>query len=43
MSTPGSYGNNKCMDLSADLSAEKLVELIRVAETSERYEDMCKV
>jgi len=42
MSTPGSYGNNKCMDLAADLSAEKLVELIRVAETSERYEDMCK-
>jgi len=39
MATPS---GKRCMDLAKDLSAEKLVELIRVAETSERYEDMCK-
>jgi len=29
-------------DLIADLELKKLVELVRVAETAERYEDMCK-
>jgi len=29
-------------DLIADLDIKKLVELVRVAETAERYEDMCK-
>jgi len=29
-------------DLIADLDLKKLVELVRVAETAERYEDMCK-
>jgi len=28
--------------LAADLEIKKLVELVRVAETAERYEDMCK-
>jgi len=28
--------------LMADLDVDKLVELVRVAETAERYEDMCK-
>jgi len=28
--------------LIADLDVKKLVELIRVSETAERYEDMCK-
>ena len=28
--------------LIADLDLKKLVELVRVAETAERYEDMCK-
>merc|ERR1711928_48508 len=28
--------------LIADLEIKKLVELVRVAETAERYEDMCK-
>jgi len=28
--------------LAADLDIKKLVELVRVAETAERYEDMCK-
>jgi len=31
-----------CDQLIADLDIAKLVELIRVAETAERYEDMCK-
>merc|ERR1712156_440679 len=30
------------MGLIADLDIKKLVELVRVAETAERYEDMCK-
>jgi len=29
-------------ELTADLDIKKLVELVRVAETAERYEDMCK-
>jgi 14-3-3 protein epsilon len=29
-------------DLVKDLEVKKLVELVRVAETAERYEDMCK-
>jgi len=29
-------------ELIADLDIKKLVELVRVAETAERYEDMCK-
>jgi hypothetical protein len=29
-------------DLTSDLPIKKLVELVRVAETAERYEDMCK-
>jgi len=29
-------------DLVKDLDVQKLVELVRVAETAERYEDMCK-
>jgi len=29
-------------DLSKELDIKKLVELVRVAETAERYEDMCK-
>jgi len=46
MATSNGYGNSNCMSLVQDLPAEneiqKLIELIRVAETSERYEDMCK-
>jgi len=35
-------GDSSVDSLMADLSVEKLVELVRVAETAERYEDMCK-
>jgi len=39
----GGRGNgNGVGALMRDLSVEKLVELVRVAETAERYEDMCK-
>ena len=37
MATP-----QNCDSLIADLDISKLLELIRVAETAERYEDMCK-
>jgi len=40
MATPS--GDDKCLSLVQDISVEKLVDLIRVAETSERYMDMCK-
>eukprot|EP01084_Bolivina_argentea_P171530 297171_1 len=32
----------QCDDLANGLDIKKLVELVRVAETAERYEDMCK-
>jgi len=35
-------GNDALADLSKELDIKKLVELVRVAETAERYEDMCK-
>lgn len=35
-------GNNALDELAQDLEIKKLVELVRVAETAERYEDMCK-
>eukprot|EP01083_Nonionella_stella_P190275 704713_1 len=36
-------GNDTTLDSLADgLDIKKLVELVRVAETAERYEDMCK-
>merc|ERR1712217_153544 len=34
--------DNTIPSLIADLDIKKLVEIIRVAETAERYEDMCK-
>ena len=36
-------GGNAVHGLLSGLDVEKLVELVRVAETAERYEDMCKV
>eukprot|EP00483_Globobulimina_turgida_P002485 UN02489 len=39
MTTSGSDDIN---DLASGLDIKKLVELVRVAETAERYEDMCK-
>ena len=41
MATQG--GDSPVSALVDGLSVEKLVELVRVAETAERYEDMCKV
>merc|ERR1712157_715833 len=35
-------GVNMAEELIKDLDAKKLVELVRVAETAERYDDMCK-
>eukprot|EP00484_Ammonia_sp_Unknown_P028394 CAMPEP_0197029278 /NCGR_PEP_ID=MMETSP1384-20130603/8761_1 /TAXON_ID=29189 /ORGANISM="Ammonia sp." /LENGTH=252 /DNA_ID=CAMNT_0042458415 /DNA_START=81 /DNA_END=839 /DNA_ORIENTATION=- len=35
-------GNTPLDGLAAGLEIKKLVELVRVAETAERYEDMCK-
>merc|ERR1712154_700503 len=35
-------GSGSVEELTKDLDVKKLVELIRVAETAERYEDMCK-
>jgi hypothetical protein len=35
-------GNDPVSDLLENLEIKKLVELVRVAETAERYEDMCK-
>jgi len=40
MATKG--GDSSATTLMADLSVERLVELVRVAETAERYEDMCQ-
>jgi len=40
MATKG--GDRPVIALTKDLDVEKLVELVRVAETAERYEDMCK-
>jgi len=40
MATAG--GDSPVKSLAAGLSVEKLVELVRVAETAERYDDMCK-
>jgi len=35
-------GSDALAGLTKDLDIKKLVELVRVAETAERYEDMCK-
>merc|ERR1712025_961254 len=40
MATKG--GDSSVSLLMSELSVEKLVELVRVAETAERYEDMCQ-
>merc|ERR1719447_2690022 len=40
MATKG--GDSPATALVDGLSVEKLVELVRVAETAERYDDMCK-
>jgi hypothetical protein len=37
-----STGGASLEDLANGLDIKKLVELVRVAETAERYEDMCK-
>eukprot|EP01083_Nonionella_stella_P221133 790393_1 len=43
MTDQGQGKGNKPLDgLAKDLDIKKLVELVRVAETAERYEDMCK-
>mmetsp|Transcript_15790 Transcript_15790/g.24244 ORF Transcript_15790/g.24244 Transcript_15790/m.24244 type:complete len:256 (+) Transcript_15790:122-889(+) len=43
MSTPGDDKKNEALAALAEgLEIKKLVELVRVAETAERYEDMCK-
>jgi len=44
MSDPSKSDSNKSAlnGLIKDLDIKKLVELVRVAETAERYEDMCK-
>ena len=41
MATKG--GDSPVSGLTESLGVDKLVELVRVAETAERYEDMCKV
>jgi len=35
-------GGDAVSDLTESLSVEKMVDLVRVAETAERYDDMCK-
>jgi len=40
--TTASGSPSNVESLFGDLSEDKLVELVRVAETAERYEDMCK-